>query len=693
MKRYLMVFASDAISRYNTVFPSGVLVKSLQDIVRHGLPMFVSHDYTRPFAWSKPSIAYFEPGRTRIVGTILEPETDSERSDIRDGSEYYLTEKYVVQNNDALTELRQKISSDLQGGEEPIGVDCACLSGSNLAVRMFPDLLGATDKDGLVDLTELTPIGPGVYQIGDLVVFAHRYFRRSLFSYNPLNSGFLRELQAICSDNASPRIALDPDLVGLASSYEDNYMEFEYWWGPKFDDDLTSIPLGVTVHKSDERQRYYHGVSELDIWWHEQDGRRTLEAEELRDLPAIGSNGDPLYGCRYVHTMLNPDGEIFHFDGAIRAYTEEEMLVRLDNNIMHAGRNTQYTKIWRLDGKIAIELWKKLLSEYFRDNPLMGEYLGGKEPVTEEALSTISRSPSSGERENALIRRYVPFSIDKGRGPRIALSYLPVPDIPSGTQRIVMPIDSYQVDEQHTPYVSTDAIEIVKVLRRAGHTIELPRNIGFIDYVDRYIDLPIIFHSGRDAVDATLSEMARLVQHWNGDDADRVLSFKVGFPLGDLGTVVSVFGHVGDVSDWLAASTKLIPESLEEVPEWASSVSNQLSQYPPADNKPDMFDLLHPYGVIAIRRRRIEYETRPYFSEELHAFMYEVGIPETEAHLIEALRNGSLNPGFGAVIDWLECSRCGKSYVECDCSKSLDDDVHVIVHDIDRMPVWSDRPA
>mgnify|MGYP005831289865 CR=1 FL=1 len=67
----------------------------------------------------------------------------------------------------------------------------------------------------------------------------------------------------------------------------------------------------------------------------------------------------------------------YHLDGAIRAYTMEKMVQRLDVDIKHSGRDTQYTKIWRIDGDIEIALWKELITHYYRDNMQIGEYFGG----------------------------------------------------------------------------------------------------------------------------------------------------------------------------------------------------------------------------------------------------------------------------------------------------------------------------
>jgi len=217
------------------------------------------------------------------------------------------------------------------------------------------------------------------------VLFAHRYFRRSLSHRNKLNEYFLTSFaNAASNEKARPRLRLDPDLVGHPADLKE-LVECEYWHGPLYSDDIESIPSGVTVHKASGRTRAFEGVDKTQVWWKSPETRasdegaknfRTLEIEELMDLPAAGLPGDR-YGCRYAHAEYSMNDKfITHFDGAIRAYPAEPYLTRIDLNIDHAGKYSEYTKLFRFDGELAIDSWKRLLSDYFRGNPLIPEYLG-----------------------------------------------------------------------------------------------------------------------------------------------------------------------------------------------------------------------------------------------------------------------------------------------------------------------------
>lgn len=145
------------------------------------------------------------------------------------------------------------------------------------------------------------------------------------------------------------------DCIGLAGT-EHREFEYAYWWGPKFNNDLNSIPLGVTRH---ENEHYNESLSEIrstEFGWYIQDNNHTFECEEITDIPNLTVDGTDMYACRFVHSMVDKDtGVPDHLDGAIRAYTTEKMIERLDISIKESDRDTVYTKIWRIDGGIPVE--------------------------------------------------------------------------------------------------------------------------------------------------------------------------------------------------------------------------------------------------------------------------------------------------------------------------------------------------
>ena len=300
-----------------------------------------------------------------------------------------------------LPSLKSLLSSQLEGGEEAHDLACTALVGDQLAVRLFPELFAKRDADGLVPLTDLESVLPGVYRIGELVVFAHPYFRRSLSRLNFLNAELLRELERFANhEGVGVRIRLDPDAVGLASTAKEP-IEFEYCYGPKFRDNLSDITPGVTRHDANQTQLLFDAISRTEFWWQsrlnkdKEEREHILEIEELRDRETFG-NRSLSWGCRYVHSMVNEaTGNIEHLDGAVREYADSEFLVRIETDITKAGRHTRYTKLWRVDGSLPLSAWKTLIYYHFRNNSLVGEYLDGRKDAcnAEFTESTVTQTP------------------------------------------------------------------------------------------------------------------------------------------------------------------------------------------------------------------------------------------------------------------------------------------------------------
>jgi hypothetical protein len=283
-----------------------------------------------------------EPGLGRVTNLVEMPEDDEEHLQLVKYFTYFLHQRHIEANVSEITSLRTMLGDYLSGEGKPIDVECIAVVEEGLASRVFPELFSQQDKDGLVATDLLSPMGPGVFQIDEFAIFVHQFFRGNLLRLNTLSYPFLEQVQSLTDTVASVRIALDPDMVGLASTHKGERLELVYWWGPKFDDDLASIPPGVAHHEASEIHRICHGVSATQFRWGSGAGQRVFEAEELRDVPSAPESAGK-YGCRYVHSIVSNTGEIDHFAGSIRMYSDEDMLSRLDVNLNRAGRHTEYT--------------------------------------------------------------------------------------------------------------------------------------------------------------------------------------------------------------------------------------------------------------------------------------------------------------------------------------------------------------
>jgi len=266
---------------------------------------------------------------------------------------------------------------------------------------MCPDLFASQDKKGLVSLRDLTTVAPGIYKAtDDLLLFAHPEFRREGSRSNTMNVELLAVLETLRNrkDVGTLRVRLDPDMVGLAMPMPRS-VEREYWYGPKFSDDLTSIPTGVYADVPSESV-LDSAVSKTEFWWQSRDGEHIFECEEVRDRPASWNNDR--WPCRYAHSIVAEDGgTIEHLDGAVRVWNDEAMLTRCDASLPDVPRNADYIKLWRLDGNIPLGLWEELIYLHFRGNPAISQYFQGSMDVARaepnEPLAPASEPAQVGD--------------------------------------------------------------------------------------------------------------------------------------------------------------------------------------------------------------------------------------------------------------------------------------------------------
>lgn len=430
MKHRLGFFASDQVNRANICIPASELMASEErgrtereaQGLPPGIPSHIQHDMHRAIGWSCVLGHLIDGAMVRTVGIMHEVETDEEREALDKLRDRY----WQVIHHEGVDSIKLELSARI--GDVSLAdatchrIEAYAVARPGIAAELYPALfnLGSehVDKDGLTYyralITRLQVLQPGVFLDPEknLVLFAHRYFRRSLSHRNKLNDYFLTTFHRIAAqlEGLTPRLRLDPDLVGHPGTVT-NLLELEYWHGPKFTDDILSIPPGASEHKAADRVRFYEGIDKTHFWWKNpevraQDGAeemyRTFEVEELIDDTSGGLKGDR-YGCRYAHAEYSPSASaITHFDGAIRAYPIEAYLERIDKQIDRAGKHSEYTKLFRFDGPLAVESWKRVLSDFFRGNPLIPEYLGAPTLEVAEQLgpsdhvATLDTDPVAG---------------------------------------------------------------------------------------------------------------------------------------------------------------------------------------------------------------------------------------------------------------------------------------------------------
>lgn len=405
------VFNTDGVNRDKMLLPLSALTESIEHHVRScvdtgapiGLPLNISHDQCRSVGWSRSTGVLLTRDRSRQLGVFFMPEDEQDRKQVSILVNGYMRRRHSAETAPYVEDLRTRIGDAGEGRLLFLVAEAAAASRPQVAVDLYPQFFdpagGLVDKDGLVDyralLSQTDQVSPGVFheRTRGLLLFAHRFFRRSLSHLNLLNAYVLRSFHRVSeAPELTPRLRLDPDLIGHPDSFREP-LELEWWRGPKFQDDISAIPSGVSEFKSSRSGRFYSEVDKTQIWWKSPETRfnppgarevRTFEVEELIEEASPGLRGEQ-FGCRYAHAEYDVASRtVSHFDGAIRAYDETAYMARIDVAIDKAGKQADYTKLFRLDGPLAPADWKRVLSDFYRGNRLIPEYLGELEGDDEQ---------------------------------------------------------------------------------------------------------------------------------------------------------------------------------------------------------------------------------------------------------------------------------------------------------------------
>jgi hypothetical protein len=539
------------------------------------------------------------------------------------------------------------------------------------------------DKYGLTDLSALKQVGPGVFRVGELLLFAHRYFRRSQSHHNNSNADFLSILGRMSADKSLVvKIAIDPDVVGLAGTWK-SFFELQYWWGPKFNDHLPDVTSGVTRHEADERLKFFHGISRTEFWWHNQSDIQTFEAEEVRDTPTLGISSEH-YACRYVHSMLEHSGSMpDHLDGAVRIYETEQFLERIDLDIARAGRHADYLKLWRIDGPMAVERWKELLCHFYLDNTLVGEYLGG------EDAARVTRSDGSPLRPRELAA-YLPRFIEPDEGVYALVSYH-ARALDSDRPVEIRFNDQSRIGGQVQHYVELGSIDFLKMLSRSHSVVSRPATCKVIAFEDTDINIPLVIHRGADAValahrslNCLRDFVSELVKH--GCErfitaefavvyADKTVKFSFAACQRDLGVILSrlpAFPDSAGVADWCTRTHGLMRSS-----------------FPHAKFQFDQLELVKACG--ALRAARQPAKINRVFEHDGKGLVVEIPCEEMLAKAI-AERKITIAPYYD--VKSAVCSRCKSDYLACQCAALFDAEVRIDMRDVDLLGYfWTTRPS
>lgn len=688
MNNRLAVFNTDSLNRAGILFPTELLVRGFLDNGRTGMPYLLNHDFHKRLGWTVHNGILLQPAMIKTIGNIFIPTNEEENEKISVLIQNAVNENHYEGCKEHIDRFLALLGESCAEDGRFLYDCCVAYKSSGILNRIYPSL--KYDKDGLVFLDELLNdfeyLGSGVFanKRNNFAVFAHQYFRRNLSHQNNTNNDFLdRFISRRGNIKYRLRIALDDNLIALKDTYQP-FLEQDFAWGPKFTNDISSISDGVTQYLYPEDEQKVNGIKGMEFWWKTDDGEKTLEAEEICIDPSLGIS-DTAYGCRYIHSIYDAEKASFvHFDGAVRLYDEETILSRWDNAMNKAGKNTEYTKLFRIDGQLPLEDWKELIIFYFRGNKLPYEYFGVKEDL-EEFMEVHEDKPVD-------FSLHVPYKTKKENGVQLFVSIYPehVQELPRS--RVIIDLDQIEIGSDKLLVSEYHILEIKKILERDGEELFIPQEVEMIKTYDYYSNFPTILHSDENTtalVDSTLSALRRLFTYWNAV-MTKTVSFALAIPFEGELMKISVFGEISSVLKWMDNAGK-IPLARVPFEQWLVEQATWLRNNFEHKGNGNLQHLIRPDGIQLINR--IFIDKKYYQVEEKDGGMVFSFSKNLKATFITELEKGLIYPSILALLKDIRCSRTGKDYRKSATSKILDEDVQMIIHSAEQLGVfWTDKP-
>ena len=666
------MFNSTHVTRSGVVTSAAALESALNQSWNKPRPSYLGHDIHRPIGWSKSLALYLQPGLARLFGSISVVENTADGNEAEKLARRFQEGRIAEADPVKTAELGERLANHLSSNASILVPSCIAYVDNDLAKKMFPEIFSSADKDGLVPLSMLNSIAPGVFEQDGLIFFAHQFFRRSLSRFNTLNEPFLQRFQSLAAkEGLDLRIALDDSLVGLAKTLRSS-IELQYWWGPHFTDDLSRVQLGVTRHENNEFEQNFHGISRTEFWWYQQKDQRVFECEEVLNDPSLGVSPNK-YGCRFVHSLLDAKtSRPQHLDAAVRMYAATQMDSRRKSDIMRFGRRSEYTKLWRVDGDLDVRTWKELISDSFRDNRLVGEYFGGVEPGDQ---TTLREALTPGMKTTPL-SDFVPSTMSSGDGVRISISYRNI-DSSISDRRFILPTMICGEGNDAKECIEACATDLLKLLRRSGDTINWPTGLPSIAFEDRIFGFPLIVHCGSESVqDAqrTLDRYGDLCDALVSIGKDRTMVFHIGIRFADRDAIFSMAGHASDLQRWLSFGSAKLPSNREAIGDWAETAILVLDQlFPDAQDVPLIENILKTTGLLTL--------DRVFLSRDEYTIQKDPSSGDWDVQLTEhpnigkalpLIQNEKLIFAEAWVLKDSICNSCGESYSSYPCIKFLE---------------------
>lgn len=667
------VLLTTSPAKDGTTFAISELEKALEQTAIKGIASCLGHDSAKPAAWTIPTTMFFEPKIARIAGITMIPENKDEQKTINQLHHKAIIERTLTDFEPHKLVFKEELKDKLSPNYKILSSTFVSCFDVDILKRYYPSLFLNVDKDGLVYIKDLLEkfdyLGQGVFadKKSPFAICAHAYFRKSLFRQNNLNFHFLDELMKnVNNSEVTLRLRLDNDLIGIAKTFAPA-MEFEHWRGPFFNNDISAIKLGVSAHGMDDYNKLFNGIGRTEFLWKMEGGEQTFEAEEVKETPSLGISHDD-YGCRYAHSIYDANIQAFeHFDGAIRMYDSDMIQRRWDHDIKSAGKSSIYTKLFRVDGKLALDDWKLLLHHYFQGNHLIEEYLGG-------VNNLIGNEPSFAEdKPLPLLKSILPLSMSYKDGLRLAVSYLAA-DHYSDEVKPAFYLKGYDSCDDLQKCVELDLIEIKKALNRVGQNMFIPTDYHFIECYDgRQWNIPEIAITDKNKASEQLPILLKAFAEVLSakKNPEQTVAFTFSWPSTESRKIVlSILGTSEKLMQWLIEFPN-IPLDHTKFIKWLKAQEVWLGKFATIFDSPRLTDVLCDDGTLFIKREPIfKYAVPDSINFEGSGFNMNIK-PGYEEIYSQILEN---KIGYAQIIHVKEmiCGECNRDYFSCPHSNRLD---------------------
>lgn len=266
----------------------------------------------------------------------------------------------------------------------------------NIITLLHPSLIA--DKEGLFVFDNLLKhferrgFANGYLYADNFMLMAHPYFRRGFHAINNFAPRFVELFWNHTDPMIEKFILLDNDRVRINVD-NSTYMEFDTWFGAKFNRDIRQVPDGIVkvrppadIHES-HISFFFSDAYSLDVKWTTKNSIKSFQAEEFKtEAIKIIKDGKEYFPVRYVHAEFDMEKNFFrHFDGAIHFYTETEYYARRDADFNYNSKEgtqikTLSQKLFKMNGVVTVDTWITFTSHFLTGNPLVFEYFEGEYP-------------------------------------------------------------------------------------------------------------------------------------------------------------------------------------------------------------------------------------------------------------------------------------------------------------------------